>query len=222
LTVPILGCILPDMGTNRSARGSSAVVRVAVADALFSKSQQRVLAILFGNSHRSFYANEIIDLANIGTGAIQRELGRLEGAELITVNRVGNQKHYQANASAAVFEPLRELVLKTSGLANVLLAALAPVATEIRAAFVYGSIAKGEDSATSDVDLMVISESLAYADLFSLLEDAARQLGRDVNPTVYSSAELAARIQQKNSFVTRVLTQPKIWLIGRADDLTPR
>lgn len=210
------------MGTKNRPRRPSATRRVSVADALFSKSQQRVLAILFGNPRRSFYANEIIDLANVGTGAVQRELGRLEGADLVTVNRVGKQKHYQANAAAAVFEPLRELILKTSGLANVLLTALAPVAAEIRAAFVYGSIAKGEDSATSDVDLMVISESLAYSDLFALLEDATSQLGRDVNATVYSSAELATRIRQKNSFVTRVLAQPKIWLIGAADDLSSR
>lgn len=210
------------MGTKNRPRRPSATRRVSVADALFSKSQQRVLAILFGNPRRSFYANEIIDLANVGTGAVQRELGRLEGADLVTVNRVGKQKHYQANAAAAVFEPLRELILKTSGLANVLLTALAPVAAEIRAAFVYGSIAKGEDSATSDVDLMVISESLAYSDLFALLEDATSQLGRDVHATVYSSGELATRIRQKNSFVTRVLAQPKIWLIGAADDLSSR
>jgi predicted nucleotidyltransferase len=163
-----------------------------------------------------------IVFANVGTGAVQRELGRLEGAELVTVNRVGKQKHYQANPAAAVFEPLRELILKTSGMADVLLATLAPAATEIRAAFVYGSIAKGEDSATSDVDVMVISDSLTYADLFALLEGATRQLGRDVNPTVYSLAELTTRVREKKSFATRVLAQPKIWLIGGEDDLTAR
>jgi predicted nucleotidyltransferase len=210
------------MGTRNLVRSSSAVRGVAVADALFTKSQQRVLAILFGNPQRSFYANEIINLANVGTGTVQRELARLEGAELVTVSRVGKQKHYQANASAAVFGPLRELILKTSGLADVLLATLAPIATEIRAAFVYGSIAKGEDRATSDVDLMVISESLVYADLFALLEDATRQLGRNVNPTVYSTAELATRVRQRNSFLTRVLAQPKIWLIGGEDDIAAR
>jgi predicted nucleotidyltransferase len=206
----------------KSARKPSATRRRTVADALFTKSQQRVLAVLFGNPRRSFYANEVIELAAVGTGAAQRELAKLEEAGLVTVNRVGKQKHYQANAAAAVFEPLRELILKTSGLANVLNAALAPVAGEISAAFVYGSIAKGEDSATSDVDLMVISESLVYADLFALLEDASRQLGRGVNPTVYSSAELTKRVRQKNSFVTRVLAQPKIWLIGGEGDLTAR
>lgn len=208
------------MGTKTPPRKLAAARRVAVADALFSKGQQRVLAILFGNPRRSFYANEIIALANVGTGAVQRELARLEGAALVTVRRVGKQKHYQANAAAPVFEPLRELILKTSGMADVLLAALAPAAPEIRAAFVYGSVAKGEDSATSDVDLMVISDSLAYADVFALLEGATNQLGRDVNPTVYSSTELATRVRQKNSFVTRVLAQPKIWLIGGEDDLT--
>lgn len=195
---------------------------MTVADALFTKSQQRVLAVLFGNPRRSFYANEIINLAGVGSGATQRELARLEGAGLVTVNRVGKQKHYQANADAAVFEPLRELILKTSGLASVLLSALAPVSAEISAAFVYGSIAKGEDHATSDVDLMMVSESLAYADLFALLEEASSQLGRAVNPTVYTPAELTKRVRQKNSFVTRVLAQPKIWLIGGEDDLTAR
>jgi hypothetical protein len=126
--------------------------------------QQRVLAVLFGNPRRSFYANEVIALARSGTGAVQRELARLEASGLVTVTRVGKQKHYQANASSPVFEELRALVLKTVGLADVLRSALAPAAQSIRAAFVYGSIAKGEDTAASDIDLMVISDSLAYAD----------------------------------------------------------
>lgn len=210
------------MGTKIPNRRSISPRRTTVADALFTKSQQRVLSVIFGNPHRSFYANEIINIADVGTGAVQRELAKLEGAGLVVVHRVGKQKHYQANASAAVFEPLRELILKTSGLANVLHAALTPAAAEIRAAFVYGSIAKGEDSATSDVDLMVISESISYADLFALLEEASSHLGRTVNPTVYTPEELAKRVRQKNSFVTRVLAQPKIWLVGGDDDLTAR
>jgi predicted nucleotidyltransferase len=103
------------MGSKRKARGSHAAVGSAVADALFTKVQQRVLAVLFGNHARSFYANEIIALVCSGSGAVQRELAQLEAAELVTIKRVGNQKHYQANASASVFEELRGLVLKTSG-----------------------------------------------------------------------------------------------------------
>ena len=204
--IPIVGSIMPNMGMSRSAEG--------IADALFTKVQQRVLGVPFGNPGRTFYANEIIALAGCGTGAVQRELARLAAAKLVTVTRVGNQKHYQANAAAPVFEELRGLVLKTSGLADVLGAALAPLATQISAAFVYGSVAKGQDTATSDIDLMVVGDTLAYADLFVALEEAAKRLGRQVNPTVYSRRELGDRIQQGNSFITRVLAQPRLWLIG--------
>ena len=193
--------------------------RGGLADALFAKVQQRVLGVLFGNPRRSFYANEVIGLARSGTGAVQRELARLEAAGLVTVTRVGKQKHYQANAGSPVFEELRALVLKTSGLADLLRGALAPVAQSVRAAFVYGSIAKGEDTAASDVDLMVISDRLTYADLFAALEEASSQLGRKVSPTIYSSKELSKRIKQDNAFVTRVLAQPKLWLIGADSDL---
>ena len=190
-----------------------------MADALFAKVQQRVLGVLFGNPGRSFYANEVIGLARSGTGAVQRELARLEAAGLVTANRIGKQKHYQANPVSPVFSELRALVLKTSGLADVLREALAPVSGRIRAAFVYGSVAKGEDTAASDVDLMVVSEGLTYADLFGTLEEASARLGRKVAPTIYSPKELARSVRQDNAFVTRVLEQPKLWLIGGERDL---
>jgi predicted nucleotidyltransferase len=207
------------MGMQMSDPKSGPRRPTSIADALFSKVQQRVLAVLFGSPGRSFYANEIIALAGSGTGAVQRELARLEGAGLVTVTRVGKQKHYQANADTPVFAELRALVLKTSGLADLLRAALAPLAGEIRAAFVYGSVAKNEDTATSDVDLMVISDRLTYADLFSVLEDVSGRLGRRVSPTVYTPAELTRRVRQGNAFLKRVLAQPKIWLIGGERDL---
>jgi predicted nucleotidyltransferase len=191
-----------------------------IADALFNKVRQRVLGVLFGNPGRSFYANEVIALAGSGTGAVQRELAGLETAGLVTVTRVGNQKHYQANAAAPVFEELRGLVLKTSGLADVLRDALAPLETQISAAFVYGSVAKRQDTAKSDIDLMVVSDSLSYADLFAVLEEATRQLGRTVNPTVYSRQALEKRVREDNAFIKRVLAQPKLWVIGGEHGLT--
>jgi predicted nucleotidyltransferase len=214
--VPDMGCIIPTMGMKRVAqRGDpSRTPAPGLADALFAKVQQRVLGVLFGNPRRSFYANELIALARSGTGAVQRELRRLEASGLVTVTRVGNQKHYQANPRSPVFEELRALVLKTVGLADVLRFALAPVSKDIRAAFVYGSVAKGQDTAASDVDLMVVSDRLSHADLFVALEQATAQLGRKVAPTIYSSKELAKRVKQENAFVTRVLAQPKLWLIG--------
>jgi len=205
---------------NQRARKASPVHSNGIADALFTKVQQRVLGVLFGNPDRSFYANEVISLADSGTGAVQRELASLEAAGLLTVTRIGKQKHYQANAAAPVFDELRSLVLKTSGLADVLRGALVPLTESISAAFVYGSVAKGEDTAASDIDLMVVSDTLTYADIFAAIEAATTRLGRPVNPTVYSREEFDKRIKQDNAFVKRVLAQPKLWAIGQESDVT--
>ena len=186
----------------------------SAADALFPAVRQRVLAVLFGSPDRSFYANELIALARSGTGAVQRELASLLAAGLVTVRDQGNQKHYQANAASPVFAELRGLVLKTVGLADVLRAALAPLAGQITMAFVYGSVARREDTAASDVDVLIVSDALGYAEVFGALESAAQTLGRAINPTLYTRAELARRRAQDNAFVTRVLDQPRIWLMG--------
>ena len=191
----------------------------STADALFPAVRQRVLAVLFGSPDRSFYANELIALARSGTGAVQRELASLLAAGLITVRDQGNQKHYQANAASPVFAELRGLVLKTVGLADVLRAALAPLAGQITMAFVYGSVARREDTAASDVDVLIVSDALGYAEVFGALESAAQTLGRAINPTLYTRAELARRRAQDNVFVTRVLDQPRIWLMGDEEAL---
>jgi predicted nucleotidyltransferase len=191
----------------------------SLADALFPKVRQRVLAVLFGTPGRSFYANEVIALAQSGSGAVQRELASLSEAGLLTVSKQGNQKHYQANASAPVFAELRGLVLKTIGLADALRAALAPLTAQIELAFIYGSVARQQDTAQSDVDLMIVSPSLGYGELFGALESATVALGRKVNPTLYAPAEWSKRVAQDSAFVTRVIQQPKIWLIGTEEQL---
>ena len=190
-----------------------------VADALFSAGQQRVLGLLYGQPERSFYANELIALAGGGSGAIQRELVRLERAGLVTTRRVGSQKHFQANAESLLFDELTSIVRKTFGLALPLREALAPLGKRISAAFVYGSVAKRSDTARSDIDLMVVSDKLTYASVYAVLESLHERLGRQVNPTVYSRKELARRLKSDNAFVKRVLDQPKIWIIGAESDL---
>lgn len=202
------------MGISSNPTGSS-----ALADALFPKVRQRVLAVLFGTPDRSYYANEVIALAQSGTGAVQRELASLSAAGLITISKQGNQKHYQANASAPVFAELRGLVLKTMGLADVLRHALTPLATQIDMAFIYGSVARQQDTAHSDVDVMIVSPTLAYGEVFGALENATQTLGRKVNPTLYSPLEWAKRIAEDSAFVTRVMQQPKIWLIGTEEQV---
>ena len=214
--IPNKGMIVPILGVKTAlsrSRGKS------LADALFTKTQQRVLGVLFGQPERSFYASELIRDAGTGSGAAQRELARLEQSGLIEARRIGNQKHYQANAASPLFSDLRNIVLKTVGLVEPLRQALKPIEPEIRAAFVYGSVAKGADQATSDIDLMVVSDSLTYGDVFGALDKVSRTLGRTVNPTVYSSAEFSKRTKADNAFVNRVLEGPKVWVIGVGESI---
>jgi len=191
----------------------------SLATAVFSKTQQRVLALLFGQPDRSFYASELIQMARGGSGAVQRELARLQQSGLVTVQRLGNQKHYQANPKSPIFAELSSIVRKTVGLAEPVREALRPLVRDIKAAFVYGSVAKRADTAESDVDLMIVSDKLTYADLYKVLEPLTAKLKRSVNPTVYTRRELSKRIKSGNAFVTRVLQQPKLWVIGTEDDL---
>jgi len=190
-----------------------------MADALFSGTQQRVLGLLFGQPSRSYYANELLALAGIGSGAVQRELARLERSGLITVRAVGNQRHYQANASAPLFSELCGIVQKTVGLADPLREALRQFTAEIDAAFVYGSTAKGQHAASGDIDIMLIAEELSYREVFEALEAASERLGREVHRQILSKKELARRVKTDSAFVTRVLSGPKIWLIGGKDAL---
>ena len=198
---------------SRSRSGTS------LADALFSKTQQRVLRLLFGQPTQSFYARELIGLIGAGSGAVQRELARLEQSGLVTVRRVGSQKHYQANPDSPLFPELTSIAQKTVALAEPLREALEPLASKIDLAFVYGSIAKRTDTASSDIDLLIVSDRVTYQEIFAALEELGAQLGRKINPTVYTREELAKRRKQGQAFATRVLAQPKVWIIGSENDL---
>jgi predicted nucleotidyltransferase len=174
---------------------------------------------LFGQPDRSLYATEIIGLAGAGSGTVQRELARLEQSGLVKVHRIGNQKHYQANPESPLFDELVGIARKTVGLAEPIRGALAPVSSQIDAAFVYGSVAKKQDTAASDIDLLVVSDTLAYADVFGLLEPLTASLRRTVNPQLYTRKELAKRTREGNAFVTRILAQPKVWIYGTENEL---
>ena len=191
-----------------------------LADVLFTPVQQRVLALLFGQPQRRYQTGELIRLASSGTGAVHRLLTRMAATELVTVERVGNQKYYQANADSPVFEELSGLLRKTVGLLDPLRSALAPLSTRMAAAFVYGSIAKGSESAGSDIDLMVIADDLDYAELFAALLDAEAALARTVNPNLMTGSEWWRKRNEPDSFAARIASQPMMFVIGDADDLS--
>lgn len=199
---------------NRISEAAAIYASANLSDALFTATQQRVLGCLFGQSGRSFSVSELIQITGAGSGAVQREVARLAGSGLLTMEQLGNQKRYRANPDCPIHDELAGIVRKTFGLASPLREALRPIAETITAAFVYGSVAKGQDTARSDIDLMLISESLTYGEVMAALHPVAEQLGRTINPTLYSPAELKQRLASGNSFITRVLAQPHIWLLG--------
>lgn len=190
-----------------------------LADTLFTKGQQRVLNLLFSHPERSFFANEIIRHAGGGAGGIHRELEALTEAGVLTENRIGNQRHFQANPACPIFDELRGIIRKTFGISGVIGEALQPFTEQIDLAFVYGSIARGEETARSDIDLFVISKTLAYPDLFPALAETEKKLARTVNPTLYKPGELERKQGEGSAFVNRLLLQPKIFLIGNDSDL---
>jgi predicted nucleotidyltransferase len=190
-----------------------------MAEVLFSPVQQRVLGLLFGQPKRRFQSAELIRLAGSGTGAAHRLLTRLADVGLVTTERVGNQKHYQANPASPVFGELAGLIRKTVGLAAPIQAALAPLAGKIAAAFVYGSIAKGTDKATSDIDLMVIADKLDYGALYAALQEAEAALARPVNPNLMSRAEWKRKRAEPDSFTARIAAQPRLFVLGSDDEL---
>jgi len=211
---------MPNMGISKAKTSEqpATALPMSVADTLFTATQQRVLGQLFGQPDRSFYGGELI-AAGGGSGAVQRELARLQASGLVNASRIGNQKHYQANRDSPIFEELRGIVLKTFGVADVLRAALLPLASQLTVAFVYGSVAKGSDTAKSDVDVMLVGKDLSYVEVIDALAGAEKRLGRPVNPTLYTLAELRRKRAAGNAFLHRVLAQPRILLMGDADAL---
>ena len=193
--------------------------KASLAEALFSRVQLRVLAILFGQPDREFSASEIIRLAASGSGAVQRELKRLTEAKLVEVTTSANRKLYRTNRQSPLFEDLHGLILKTAGLVEPLRLALQPFAKQIETAFVYGSVAKGSDNAESDIDLMVISDDLAYEQVFKALRHAEQTLRRTVNPNVMSLREWQRKSADSGSFAAKISRQPRLFVIGDSNVL---
>lgn len=190
-----------------------------IADALFSPALQKILSLLFVRVNEAFYLNEIIRMTGLGSASAQRELKRLDDAGLIVSQRIGNIRRFQANKDSPVYPELHALIQKTFGLAAVLYAALAPLLPGLCVAFIYGSVAKGSETAASDIDLLLVGDTLLYGTLLSALAPAEEILSRKINPTPYSVTDYIKRYQEQQHFLMRVLEQPKIFLIGDEDDL---
>jgi len=197
------------MGTN---------VSDPIATALFPGSRRAVLGILYGSPDRAFYLREIIGIAGLGVGQIQRELNRLSKAGIIRRFEQGRHVYFQADDSCPTYEELRSLVLKSVGALGVVRNALEKVSDRIRVAFVYGSIAHGEERQESDLDLLVVGD-ISFGELVDVLLGAETLLGREVHPTVFSEEEFRSRIADRNHFLESVTKGQKVFAIGNEHDL---
>lgn len=202
------------MGSRHTRAKRTVSTTRSVADALFSRTQQRVFSLVFGQPERAFATSELIALAGSGSGAVQRELQRLVDSKLVASTVTGRQRRYRANAAAPIFEELRSIVEKTAGVPDQLRTALAPLGSRIQLALLYGSVAKQTDTAASDIDVLLVSDNLALDEVFAALQDAEQRLGRRINPTLYTTEEFRRRRRDGQPFLTRVLAGKHVVLLG--------
>lgn len=191
---------------------------MSIAAALFSESQSRLFRWLFGQPERRFHLNELRRLTGLGSASLQRELRKLTEAGLVSSERMGNLRCFQANPQSPVFIELTALTRKTLGIEPLLRESLTTLQPRLHAAWIYGSIARQTDTAQSDIDVMLVGENLMLGDVLECLLPLETELGRKVNPTCYAPDEFTHRRSDPDSFVNRVLAQPIIPLIGAPDE----
>jgi predicted nucleotidyltransferase len=189
-----------------------------ISTCLFGKTRQQVLGLLLGRPEEPLYLRQVWHCVGGGLGAVQRELGQLAEAGILRRFRRGQHVYYQADPSCPVFGELRGLITKTAGVGDVIRRAFEPISGRIAVAFVYGSVARGEHGAGSDIDVMVIGE-VGFGEVVSALAEAQEQLAREINPTVYPVGEFRAKLASGHHFLKTVVNGPKIMLVGDEHEL---
>ncbi len=185
--------------------------------ALFTSTQQKVLSLLFGQPERQFSLKEIISLAAAGSGAVQREVERLSAVDLLSTAPSGRTKLYRANQQSPLFEEIKSIFLKTSGVPQMIRKALFGTKANIEVAFIYGSVAKKTDAAMSDVDLFVVSDELSLTSLYEAMAPVEALIGRRISSTLYKSKELSEKLKSNNPFLTKINQGKRINLLGNFD-----
>jgi len=180
---------------------------------LFGKTRLAILALLLPDPARRLHLREIIRLAKVGQGSVQRELARLVRAGVLIKTPEGNLTYYEANRTCPVFHELRGLVEKTAGIGDAIREALLPFTDSIEHAFLYGSTARGEEGAASDIDLMIVGEA-SFLDVVSAISPLQETLGREINPTVFTEAEFRRRMKEQDPFLEHVMRNERTDLIG--------
>jgi predicted nucleotidyltransferase len=207
----------PTWGTNAPIMSTPPKID-QLGTTLFGKTRRAILTLLFSHVGESFYLRQLTRSLGVGMGAVQRELKALVDAGIISRNAHGHQVYYQANSQSPIFKELKSLVVKTAGVGDVLRTALSPLADRIDTAFIYGSIARGEERKSSDIDVLIVG-NVTFADVTSVLSSAQETIGREINPTVYPRTEFLSKVRTGHHFLSSVLDGEKLFLIGDKDEL---
>jgi|SRR5690606_5947652 len=191
--------------------------QVSFGEALFSGTRKKVLGLFFGQPKRAFLLSELIQLASAGSGGVQREVERLTASGLVTMTQQGRQKYYQVNQASPIYTELCAIIQKTAGPAERLKAQLDTRSEDIKLALLYGSVAKQTDRATSDIDLLLVSDTLTLEEVFNLLAPVEAELGRPINPTLYTVAEFNDRRRADHPFLSKLFKGKYVPLKGEVD-----
>ena len=199
--------------------GFEGALMTSPAAALFGVTRQAVLGFFFDHPDERFYQRQVVKSLALGTGAVQRELARLVDAGILVRTLEGRQAYYQVNQTSSVYPELHGLVRKTMGVAGALRDALHPLTGKIRLAFIYGSVARGEERAESDLDLMIVGDHVRLSEISPLIHSTRQTLRREINPTTYRTDEFVKKLNEGHHFLSGVVDRPKIFLIGTQHDL---
>ena len=190
----------------------------ATSESLFGHTRSAVLSMLYGHADQAFYLRQLVRAVGTGHGALQRELKRLTEMGLIVRRSQGNQVLFQANAQSPIFPEIKSLITKTVGIHDVIRSSLASLETEIRIAFIYGSVARQQERANSDIDLIVLG-NVSFGEVVSALGPAQRALGREINPTVFAVDEFRSKLASGNHFLRSVMKEKKLFVLGTENEL---
>lgn len=189
-----------------------------LSDVLFGEYRKRILGLLLLHPEQGYHVRELARLTNTSAGTLHKELSKLSDTGILQSKKVGNQQHYSANLQCPIFEELASIFRKTSGLADVIAGALSSAKNQIQLAIVFGSVARGEEQANSDIDVMVIGD-ISFGDVVSLLHESQATLRREINPVVYSMDSFKSRVEKNDSFIKEILNKPKLFIIGSEHEL---
>jgi len=189
-----------------------------LSNLLFGEYRKRILGLLLLHPEQGYHVRELARLTNTSAGTLHKELSKLSDAGILKSKKVGNQQHYSANLECAIYEELASIFRKTSGLADVIADALSSVKHQIQFAIVFGSVARGEEQADSDIDVMVVGD-IGFGDVVTLLHESQAKLKREINPVVYSMKSFKSRIEKNDSFIKEILSKPKLFVIGSEHEL---